>query len=61
MRCADTHLGRKCTPQCHPGFVFYQKFSSRPPTYYCSASKVDWEIRRFIPDCSPVVDNSRLG
>ena len=26
----------KCTPVCEDGHVFYQKFSSRPPTYICS-------------------------
>jgi hypothetical protein len=59
MRCAETYLGRKCTPECSEGHDFYQKFTSRPPTYYCNARRVDWEIRRFIPDCSPVVKNQR--
>ncbi len=59
MRCIETHLGRKCTPECDSGHAFYQKFTSRPPTYYCNARRADWEIRRFIPDCSPVSENQR--
>jgi len=45
--------GIRCTPVCDPGHAFYQKFTSRPPTYVCNSRRVDWEIRRFIPDCSP--------
>ncbi len=46
--------GVRCTPVCDPDHRFYQKFTSRPPTYICNAHRVDWEIRRFVPDCSPV-------
>jgi hypothetical protein len=46
--------GIRCTPVCDPGHAFYQKFTSRPPTYVCNSRRVDWEIRRFIPDCSPI-------
>eukprot|EP00095_Tigriopus_kingsejongensis_P006042 maker-scaffold651_size119386-snap-gene-0.25 protein:Tk06042 transcript:maker-scaffold651_size119386-snap-gene-0.25-mRNA-1 annotation:"hypothetical protein DAPPUDRAFT_303147" len=56
MDCHDTQIGKKCTPQCNAGHVFYQKFSSRAPTYLCNNFRVDWEIRRFIPDCSPTRD-----
>ena len=54
MACLDQRQGKKCTPVCDEGHVFYQKFSSRPPTYICSGSRVDWKINKFIPDCSPV-------
>jgi hypothetical protein len=54
MSCLDQRQGKKCTPVCDEGHVFYQKFSSRPPTYICSGSRVDWKINKFIPDCSPV-------
>jgi hypothetical protein len=53
MSCLDQRQGKKCTPVCDEGHVFYQKFSSRPPTYICSGSRVDWKINKFIPDCSP--------
>lgn len=46
MTCVDAAIGRKCTPVCHRGHRFYQKFTSRPPTYVCNAHRVDWEIRR---------------
>ncbi|CAB4069882.1 FBN1 [Lepeophtheirus salmonis] len=46
--------GIKCIPECDSGYQFYQKFSSRPPSYICNAQRVDWELKRFIPDCSPV-------
>ncbi|TRY63359.1 hypothetical protein TCAL_10815 [Tigriopus californicus] len=54
MECIDSHIGKKCTPKCDPGHEIYQKFGSRIPTYLCNNFRVDWEIRRFIPDCSPV-------
>ena len=54
MDCHDSALGKKCTPVCEAGHSFYQKFTSRAPTYLCNNYRVDWEIRRFIPDCSPV-------
>ena len=57
MHCANTAIGRKCTPICDTGFEFYQKFTSRPPSYVCNAHRVDWELRRFVPDCSPVRTN----
>ncbi|QQP56211.1 Uncharacterized protein FKW44_000800, partial [Caligus rogercresseyi] len=50
--------GIKCIPECDAGYSFYQKFSSRPPSYICNSQRVDWELRRFIPDCSPVTPSS---
>ena len=48
------HNGKRCTPACHEGHSFYQKFSGRPPTYLClPPRRIDWKIRKFIPDCSP--------
>ena len=54
MACVNKQNSKKCTPVCNINYVFYQKFSYKPPTYLCSARRVDWEINRFIPDCSPV-------
>lgn len=54
MKCIDSNIGKKCTPKCNPGHEIYQKFGSRAPTYLCNNFRVDWEIQRFIPDCSPV-------
>ena len=53
MACVDRRSSKKCTPVCNLNHVFYQKFSYKPPTYLCSARRVDWQINRFIPDCSP--------
>ena len=36
MVCISKHDRLKCTPVCDQNHVFYQKFSSRPPTYMCS-------------------------
>ena len=48
------HNGKRCSPSCHQGHTFYQKFSGRPPTYLClPPRRIDWKIRKFIPDCSP--------
>jgi hypothetical protein len=47
--------GKRCTPVCNGGHQFYQKFVGQPPTYLCLPPKrVDWKIRKFIPDCSPI-------
>ncbi len=47
--------GKRCTPVCNDGHSFYQKFLGQPPIYLCLPPKrVDWEIRKFVPDCSPV-------
>ena len=54
MACIEKSNRKKCTPVCNLSYVFYQKFSYRPPTYLCSARRIDWKINRFIPDCSPV-------
>ena len=32
----------KCTPVCEHDHVFYQKFSSRPPTYICDRHRSSW-------------------
>ena len=45
---------KKCSPICNEKHDFYQKFSSRLPSYLCNRHRVDWNVRRFIPDCSPV-------
>ena len=36
MVCISQQDRLKCTPVCDQDHVFYQKFSSRPPTYICS-------------------------
>ena len=36
MVCLSQQDRLKCTPVCDQQHVFYQKFSSRPPTYICS-------------------------
>ena len=56
MTCVRVGVGgKKCSPSCSPGHVFYQKFHQRRrPSYLCNAHRVDWKVRRFIPDCSPV-------
>lgn len=61
MVCARIVGGKKCSPVCNDGHEFYQKFSFRQPTYICNANRVDWRVRRFIPDCSPLrrEDNGR--
>lgn len=52
LSCIDTIVGKKCTPICEPGHSFYQQFGTRrPPTYICNEYRIDWQIRRFIPDC----------
>jgi len=61
MVCKDQRTSTKCSPVCKTGHAFYQKFSSRPPTYLCSAHRVDWRITKFIPDCSPVERPGRAG
>ena len=61
MACLNKRHSKKCTPVCKEGHVFYQKFSSRPPTYICSLHRVDWKITKFIPDCSPVEKTARVG
>ena len=61
MACLNKRHSKKCTPVCKEGHVFYQKFSSRPPTYICSTQRVDWKITKFIPDCSPVEKSSQVG
>ena len=61
MACLNKRHSKKCTPVCKEGHVFYQKFSSRPPTYICSTHRVDWKITKFIPDCSPVEKSSQVG
>ena len=61
MACINKRRSKKCTPVCKESHVFYQKFSSRPPTYICSAHRVDWKITKFIPDCSPVEKTARVG
>ena len=49
--------GKKCSPICNDGHQFYQKFVSQPPVYLClPPRRVDWKIRKFIPDCSPTHD-----
>ena len=46
--------GKKCSPICNEGHQFYQKFVSKPPVYLClPPRRVDWKIRKFIPDCAP--------
>ena len=46
--------GKRCTPICNDHHQFYQKFQGRPPSYLClPPNRVDWKIRKFIPDCSP--------
>jgi len=46
--------GKKCSPICNEGHQFYQKFVSQPPVYLClPPRRVDWKIRKFIPDCAP--------
>ncbi len=57
MSCEKIHLYKRCTPVCDPGHEFYQQFTSRPPTYLCNEHRIDWELRRFIPDCSPVYES----
>ena len=37
--------GVRCTPVCDQDHQFYQKFTSRAPTYVCNEHRVDWEIR----------------
>ena len=44
---------KKCSPVCNAEHDFYQRFS-RLPSYLCNRHRVDWNVRRFIPDCSPV-------
>ena len=75
MACLNRRRSRKCTPVCDHGHVFYQKFSSRPPTYLCSENRsaesaltaltrsprVDWKITKFIPDCAPVQKTAVVG
>ena len=61
MVCINRRDSLKCTPVCERGHVFYQKFSSRPPTYLCSQYRVDWKITKFIPDCSPVEKTDLVG
>ena len=49
--------GKKCSPTCNQGHQFYQKFVGQPPVYLCLPPKrIDWKIRKFIPDCAPVHD-----
>ena len=45
---------KKCSPVCNDKHDFYQRFSSRLPSYLCNRHRVDWNVRRFIPDCSPI-------
>lgn len=46
--------GQKCSPVCNEGHQFYQKFDGQPPSYLClPPRRVDWKIRKFIPDCAP--------
>ena len=46
--------GKRCKPRCNQNHEFYQKFHGRPPSYLCiPPNRVDWKIRKFIPDCSP--------
>ena len=46
--------GKRCKPKCNENHQFYQKFQGRPPSYLCiPPNRVDWKIRKFIPDCSP--------
>ena len=46
--------GKRCSPVCNENHQFYQKFNGQPPYYLCLPPKrVDWKIRKFIPDCSP--------
>lgn len=46
--------GKRCKPKCNESHQFYQKFQGRPPSYLCiPPNRVDWKIRKFIPDCSP--------
>ena len=61
MSCTARRDSLKCSPVCEAGHVFYQKFSSRPPTYLCSQYRVDWKITKFIPDCSPLEKAVRPG
>jgi len=61
MTCINKRRSKKCTPVCKEGYVFYQKFSARPPTYICSMHRVDWRITKFVPDCSPVEKTSQVG
>ena len=61
MSCINRRDSLKCSPVCEAGHVFYQKFSSRPPTYLCSQYRVDWKITKFIPDCSPVEKTPQAG
>ena len=61
MSCTSRRDSLKCSPVCETGHVFYQKFSSRPPSYICSQYRVDWKITKFIPDCSPLEKTARPG
>ena len=61
MSCITRRDSLKCSPVCETGHVFYQKFSSRPPSYICSQYRVDWKITKFIPDCSPVKKTATVG
>ena len=61
MSCITRRDSLKCSPVCETGHVFYQKFSSRPPSYICSQYRVDWKITKFIPDCSPLEKTARAG
>ena len=54
MACIRIVGGKKCTPMCRTGHEFYQKFSKRHPSYLCNSNRIDWKVRRFLPDCSPV-------
>ena len=40
--------GVRCTPVCDQDHQFYQKFTSRAPTYVCNEHRVDWEIRSLF-------------
>ena len=35
----------KCTPVCEEDHVFYQKFSSRPPTYICTEHRYSIQLQ----------------
>ena len=64
MSCRSYGLdgGKRCSPICNAGHKFYQKFSGQPPAYLClPPRRVDWKIRKFIPDCSPVHQLSISG
>ncbi len=54
--------GKKCSPTCNEGHQFYQKFVGQPPTYLClPPRRIDWKIRKFIPDCAPIHDLAIQG